>query len=370
MIINRIILENFRNYGNCNLCLNPNINVLYGKNAQGKTNILESIYLCSMGKSHRTSKNSELIKHNESFFKCKIEVTDGEYNKDIEYNFRNNKKELLINEIKVDKLGNFVGELKTVLFAPEHLDIIKDGPSYRRKFVDMCICQTDKKYFYKLQEYNKILKQKAALLKNSNHRDFSLIEAELEIWNEQLVEAMLFIYYARKTFVNEFKELLVTRNINLTNSDDVLKFRYLSKLNDVYDNDVEIFRKNLSEKVRSLKQREINAGIILYGIHRDEYEILLNEKEIKVYGSQGQVRTSVIALKLAEMDYIKVKSGSEPILLLDDVFSELDEYRQQYLIDTIKDRQVIITCTSRDIISLDKYQCEFINVNEGKISQI
>jgi len=309
MWIKEIQLKNFRNYKEEKIKLNKNINILYGENAQGKTNIIESIFLCSMGKSFRAKKDKEMIKINEDI--CSVEV---EYEKsDREGKIKieiGNKKNIFINEIKIKKLSELLGKINIVIFTPDDIEIIKGGPDQRRKFLDIMISQLRPNYIHILSLYQKTIEQRNNYLKQikEENKDENL----LEIWDEKLSEYAVKIYEYRKEFINK-----------------------------------------LIPKMENLHKE------------RDDFVIYINGKQINIYGSQGQQRTSVLTLKLAELKLIYDEIGEYPILLLDDFMSELDKSRRESLVKHIKETQVIITCT--DKLALENFEYLEYNVKEGKI---
>ena len=353
MWIKEIQLKNFRNYKEEKIKLNKNINILYGENAQGKTNIIESIFLCSMGKSFRAKKDKEMIKINEDI--CSVEV---EYEKsDREGKIKieiGNKKNIFINEIKIKKLSELLGKINIVIFTPDDIEIIKGGPDQRRKFLDIMISQLRQNYIHILSLYQKTIEQRNNYLKQikEENKDENL----LEIWDEKLSEYAVKIYEYRKEFINKLIPKMENLHKEITNNKEKIKIEYITEC------------ENKEKYIKLLKERrklDILKGFTTKGVHRDDFVIYINGKQINIYGSQGQQRTSVLTLKLAELNLIYDEIGEYPILLLDDFMSELDKSRRESLVKHIKETQVIITCT--DKLALENFEYLEYNVKEGKI---
>ena len=341
MYINKIILKNFRNYEQQEIELNPHINIFYGDNAQGKTNILEAIFINGFGKSFRTSKEKEMIKFGEEFLETKIFYQKSDREGNIKIRIAD-KKLIEINGVKIKKLSELIGKLNLVIFTPDDIQILKNGPDKRRRFLDMMIGQLRPKYVYILNLYLKTLEQRNNYLRQI--REDNKSENMLEIWDEKLAEYAENICKYRSEFIQKL-------------NNEKLEIKYITECND------------REEYVKLLKQRrklDIIKGYTTKGIHRDDFKCFINEKEIEVYGSQGQHRTAILSLKLAELYVIYKEIGEYPILLLDDFMSELDEKRRKSFLSYIKDTQVIITCT--DKMELDKLnEYKLFNVKKGKI---
>lgn len=357
MYIKRIYLENFRNYISQKIELNENINVFYGNNAQGKTNILEALYYSSIGRSFRTYKDSELIKLNQVSSKIKVEYRKNGRDNEIEIILdKNNKKIIKLNKIKINKNSELIGNINTVIFSPDDVIILKQGPSLRRKFLDILISQLRPKYLHELSEYNKILEQRNIILKNKQ-MDI------LDTWDEQLAIYTEKIYNFRNEYIKKIQEKLINIHPEITNNKEVMKIEYKTDFED-------------KEKFKSLLEKNLKLDIIKgytsVGAHREDFNIYINDKLLYTYGSQGQHRTAILALKIAEMNIIKDEIGENPILLLDDVTSELDMERVSLIFDYIKDYQVLITCT--EIETVLKYECltknvKLYNINNGIITK-
>lgn len=370
MHVKSIRLINYRNYKNLNIQLSDKLNIFLGNNAQGKTNLLESIYLCSVGKSFRTNKDRELININKEEAYIGLNVENNENDKLIEIKIEKNKKRVKINRIEIDKLSELNGNLNVVIFSPEDLKIIKEGPSERRNFLDTEISQLRPFYYYNLNKYNKILYQRNNLLKliNKNQQKKSL----LDVWDQQLIEVGTEIIINRLHFVDKISKISKNIHSKLTGETENLEVKYDSSINFLSEiqvkdkNNIKEFRKKVYENVYNSFKSSLNNNIendiektsTSIGPHRDDIKVIVNGLESRIFGSQGQQRTAALSLKLAEVELIKSEIGEYPVLLLDDVLSELDINRRKYLINTFKDIQTIITSTDdinlKDIKNLSK----------------
>ncbi len=353
MYIEKIKLQNFRNYEQLDLDLNKNINIIYGDNAQGKTNILEAIFLCSFGKSFRTTKEKEMIKFNED--RCLVEIFYQKKDRNGKIKIEiGNKKQISINGVKVKKLSELLGNINIVLFTPDDINILKDGPSNRRRFLDMLIGQLKPNYVYNLNMYLKTIEQRNNYLRQI--REENKPEEMLEIWDEKLTEYGNIIYNYRKQFMDLIAEKINEIHKKITEDKENIKIEYTSNCD------------SKEEYLKLLKQRrklDIIKGFTTKGVHRDDFVIYINDKEVNTYGSQGQNRTVVLSLKLAELNVIYDLIGEYPILLLDDFMSELDENRRKNFLKNIENTQVILTGT--DKIDLQNLEFNLYNVKKGAI---
>ena len=353
MYIEKIKLQNFRNYKQLELNLNKNINIIYGNNAQGKTNILESIFLCSFGKSFRTTKEKEMIKFNETnlilevFYqkkdrdgKIKIEIGD--------------KKQIYLNGIKIKKLSELLGNVNIVIFTPDDINILKDGPAGRRRFLDMMIGQLRPNYVYNLNMYLKTIEQRNNYLRQI--REENKPEEMLEIWDEKLAEYAGIIFNYRNEFIKKIIQKINKIHSEITENKEKLEVEYISNCEN---------KENYLKLLKERRKLDIIKGFTTKGIHRDDFMIYINEKEVGAYGSQGQNRTVVLSLKLAELNVIYDEIGEYPILLLDDFMSELDEERRKNFLNNIKNTQVILTGTEK--IDLPNLEYNLYNVKKGEI---
>lgn len=353
MNITKLKLENFRNYDSQEIEFNKGINVIYGDNAQGKTNILEAIFLCSMGKSFRTSKDKELIKINKDFAKLNIEYEKSDREGNIEY-IISEKKSIAINGVKIKKLSELLGNINSIIFSPDDMEILKDGPQKRRKFLNMLISQLRPRYLFNLNAYNKTLEQRNNYLRQIKEQNVST--EMLDIWNEKLAEYAIKIFEYRYEFIEKLKSKINNIHKNITDGNEKIEIKYLSDCSNK-----EGYLKLLKERTKL----DIIKGYTTKGIHRDDFVVYINEKEVNIYGSQGQNRTVILTLKLSELQVIYEEIGEYPILLLDDFMSELDEKRRNNFLNNIKNTQVIITCT--DKLELNKLDYKLFNVKKGEI---
>jgi len=356
MYINKIKLINFRNYDEQEVELGKNINIFYGDNAQGKTNIIEAIFLCSIGKSFRTNKESELIKFNKDIASVYIEYEKTDRDGKIKIDL-NNKKNIYINGIKIKKLSELLGKINTVIFTPDDINILKDGPQKRRRFLDIMIGQLRPNYIHILNMYNKTIEQRNNYLKQI--KEFNKSEEMLEIWDENLAQYAEKIYFYRNEFIEKIKNKIEKIHKKITNENEEIKIEYISNCN------------NKEEYLKLLKERrklDIIKGYTTKGIHRDDFNVYINNELVNVYGSQGQNRTAVLSLKISELQVIYDEIGEYPILLLDDFMSELDEKRRKSFLENIKNTQVIITCT--DKIDIESIDYNIYNVKKGNIEKL
>jgi len=364
MYIKSLVVENFRNYKKQELKLSPGTNVFFGNNAQGKTNILEACYLFSHGRSHRAKSDTELIKFGEKLFTLNAVFTDSvrEHNAVIRINAEG-KKMIKVNNVPVTKLSQLMSYLNVVMFAPDDLELIKGSPSVRRRFIDEAISQLYPNYLVNLINYNKTLMQKNALLKNlrlSGVRN----DATLSVWNEQLAGYGAVIQKYRSEFIEKMAE--ISEKIHCQITKEIFKLYYTPNINcGIIDNIKEEFLK----KLESVQEREIDMGSAQYGIQRDDFKITVNDRDVKVYGSQGQQRTCVLTLKLAETEYIESIKGEFPVLLLDDIMSELDINRRLYLAEKITGKQVLITCTDVDTLKSGS-DTKIFNIKNGSVKEM
>jgi len=355
MWINNIKLSNFRNYNKKEINLHENINVFYGENAQGKTNIIESIFLCSIGKSFRTNKEKELIKFNEE--KALVEITFQKSDRDGNIKIEiGDKKQIYLNGIKLKKLSELLGNINIVIFTPDDINILKGGPQNRRKFLDIMISQLRPNYMHVLTLYNKTIEQRNNYLKQIKleNKDENL----LDIWDEKLIEYGMKIYVYRKEFIEKIQNKIKNIHREITQEKEEIEIKYFSDANT---------RQNFINELKSRRKLDIIKGFTTKGIHRDDFVVYINGREVEIYGSQGQHRTAILSLKLSELKVIYDEIGEYPILLLDDFMSELDDKRRKNFLNKIKDIQVIITCTEK--IILENLEYFSYNVIDGNIKE-
>lgn len=354
MLITSLKLQNFRNYTELDVKFNENINIIYGDNAQGKTNILEAVFISSIGKSFRTKKDRELIKFNENFSIIEVNFAKSDRKGNVKVEI-SDKKNIFINGVKVKKLSELLGIINIVIFTPDDINILKNGPSERRRFLDMFIGQLRPNYIYCLNLYLKALEQRNNYLKQikleNKSQDF------LDIWDEKLSDYAEKVFNYRNEFVSKLKEKIKEVHHVITENNEDIDICYVSD----YSNKDEFLK-----KLKENRKLDILKGYTTKGVHRDDFNMFINGDLVNVYGSQGQHRTAILSLKMSELKVVYDEIGENPILLLDDFMSELDEKRRINFLKNIKDTQVLITCTEK--ISLEKNNFNLYNVARGKIT--
>ena len=335
MYIKKIKLNNFRNYVSEEIELSKNTNLIYGDNAQGKTNILEAIFICALGKSFRAKKEKELINLGKEDSRIEIEY----YKKDREGKIKieiGEKKYIFINGIKKNKMSELLGNINIVMFNPEDINILKGGPIERRKFLNIMISQLKPQYVHILNSYNRTLEQRNNYIKKIKvEKSYPHL---IETWDEQLAEFSKNVNNYRNEFIEKIKTKIVDIHKKITDGNEEIKLKYIS---DCF---------NKEEFLKELKRNfdlDIQRGYTTKGIHRDDFFVYINGKPVNIYGSQGQNRTAILSLKLAELEVIYEEIGEYPILLLDDFMSELDKKRRNNLLENMKQIQTIITCTDK-----------------------
>lgn len=359
MILKSIELKNFRNYENLDLKFDSGTNILFGDNAQGKTNILEAAYVSGTTKSHKGSRDKDMIRfgEDESHIRTIVEKQGKEYQLDIHLK-KNRSKGIAINKVPIKKASELFGILNMVFFSPEDLNIIKNGPSERRRFLDAEICQLDKIYLSDLTRYNKILMQRNRLLKDMQHQP-QLMET-LPVWDMQLVEYGKRLIRRRRQFVEELSEIVTGIHRNISGKREELVLRYEPNI------DAEF----LEDELNRVREKDRKYAQTSVGPHRDDISFFIRGVDIRKFGSQGQQRTSALSLKLSEIELVRQTIHDTPVLLLDDVLSELDSNRQNYLLNSIHDIQTMITCTGLDEFVRNRFQIDKVfHVIDGHVSE-
>lgn len=360
MKINKIDIENFRNIEKINAEF-EDVNIIWGENAQGKTNLLEAIYLFTGSKSFRGVKDSQLVKFNEEKSNIKIEFESNERLQNAEI-FIEGRRKAMLNGIEKKSTAQLGDEIKAVIFSPVHLSMIKDGPIERRKFIDTALCQIKSNYKKLLKDYNKILVQRNALLKNGKYdKNF---DSSLYIWNINLVNTGAKIIYQRLKYLEAVNPYVKTIFSGISSGKEDIELKYNGA--EEYDINIKDIENKLLSAVESSRDQDMINKTTTKGPHRDDIDILINGISAKTFGSQGQQRSCVLAIKLAEASLLKEMTGIEPIALLDDVMSELDEKRQDYILNHIKNWQVFITCCEKETI-LRLKQGKTFHIDKGKI---
>jgi len=365
LYIKNLYLKGFRNYKETKIEFSENYNVIYGENAQGKTNIVEAIFLCASGRSHRTSKDSELLNVNSDSYYIKLDSIKEKEDLSIEIIHEKERKKIIkLNEIPLKKMGNLMGNILAVIFSPEDLAVINEGPSQRRRFIDITLSQIKPSYFYDLQQYNRILLQRNSLLKEIQNNK-SLIDT-LDIWNIKIAETAARIIKVRYDFINRLENIAKDNHKVLSSNTEDMKIHYASSVSTADFIDIDKIKNSFINELNRIRNSEIKRGTTLKGPHRDDYDIYINDLNVKSFASQGQKRTVILSIKLAELQIIKEETGEYPILLLDDVMSELDYRRRDILFDSIKNIQTFITCTEKDIFyKKELSNILFVNVKNG-----
>lgn len=357
MIIKSIDLKNFRNYEIEHIEFDEKTNIFYGDNAQGKTNVLEAIFISATSKSHKGSKDIEIINfnHDEAHIKTIVSKKNIDYRIDMHIK-KNRSKGIAINGIPVKKVLELYGVANIIFFSPEDLNIIKNGPSGRRKFIDMELCQLNKIYASDLINYNKCLEQRNKLLKDISFNS-GLIET-LDIWDDNLIKYGVELINHRKEFISKLNDIIMPIHNKLSGQKEILSVSYEPSV------ESDIF----TDELRKFRDKDIRLKMTEVGPHRDDILFMINGVDIRKYGSQGQQRTTALSLKLAEIELVKEITGDSPILLLDDVLSELDSNRQNYLLNSINDVQTIITCTGLDEFINNRFAINSVfKVIDGKV---
>lgn len=351
MIIESVDLKNYRNYESLNMHFHQQTNILYGDNAQGKTNILESLYVCATSRSHKSSKDRDMIQfgNEEAHIKIQLKKRDIPYRIDMHLK-KNKTKGIAVNGIPIRRAVELFGIINIVFFSPEDLNIIKNGPAERRRFLDMELSQLDKIYLSNLINYNKVVNQRNKLLKDLYFQPTDDKLSTLDIWDLQLVKYGTEVIQGRIDFVHELNSIIGEIHNKLSGGAEKLEIQYHPSIG----------MKQFYETVTAARERDIRLKSTSFGPHKDDFSFYINEKDVRKYGSQGQQRTAALSLKLAEIELVKKVIHDTPVLLLDDVLSELDSSRQQFLLNSIGGIQTIITCTGID---------EFVN-NQFAVNKV
>lgn len=368
MRLNELQLQNFRNYETLSLSFEKNLVIFLGENAQGKTNVLESIYVLALTRSHRTTNEQELIQWDQTQAAIRGVIAKKHAEVPLELFLTKKGRKTKVNHLEQKKLSSYIGQLNVILFAPEDLSLVKGSPQLRRKFLDMEIGQIDPVYLYDLVQYQKVLKQRNQYLKQLAEKK-QTDELYLTILTEQLVEFGSKILFARQKFVQRLEYWANQLHQKISQSKEQLAIDYLSSVPDGEWADLATVQTAFKEALERVKQKERFRQVTLVGPHRDELLFLINQKNVQNFGSQGQQRTTALSVKLAEIDLIKEETGEYPVLLLDDVMSELDDARQLHLLETIEGKvQTFLTTTTLEHVK-DKMTVEpqIFYVRQGQV---
>lgn len=370
MRIKRLKVENFRNLENLDIEFSEGVNIIYGNNAQGKTNIIESIYIFSFGKSFRANKDIELLKFDKEYFLSNIKIMkkDRELEMDFGFDKISNKKMIKVNGVIQKKISDIIGKLNVVVFKPEDIKIVTDAPSVRRKYIDYLISSISKGYLENITKYKKVLEERNNLLKEikvklKGNRVLEKDDEDfLDVYDKLLSKLNCEIYNERKRVIEKLNDYIYGIHLKLTENyinNEKLHIKYVSNV----EEDIQKMYNNLIKS----RLNDINKGYTSFGIHRDDYIISINSLDVSIYGSQGQKKSSIISLKLSELKVIEEVIGEKPVLLLDDYMSELDERRRLKFLDIIEDIQIIITTTHK--ISIEGKENTYFYVDNGKIER-
>lgn len=358
MVIESIELKDYRNYDELHVEFGSGTNILYGDNAQGKTNILEAIYVCSTTKSHRGSKDRELIRFSreEAHIKLTVKKDGVPYRIDMHLK-KNRAKGIAVNGIPIKKASELFGIVNVVFFSPEDLNLIKNGPADRRRFIDMELCQLNRLYVHTLVQYNRVLLQRNKLLKEiAFHAEY---EEMLDIWDMQLLQYGRKLMEFRQDFIRQLNPVIGQMHSRLSGNREALTITY----------EPNVSSENFEESLKKSRNQDLKQKTTLTGPHRDDISFWINEIDIRRFGSQGQQRTAALSLKLAEIELVKQLIHDYPVLLLDDVLSELDRNRQNQLLSGMDQIQTIITCTGLDDFVNHRFQLDRVfRVTEGQVT--
>ena len=362
MVIKSLKLKNYRNYDLLDLNFDPNTNILYGDNAQGKTNILEAVYMCGTTKSHRGTRDRDMIRfgQEESHIEAVVEKRGIPYQIDIHLK-KNSPKGIAVNKMPIRKASELFGIVNIVFFSPEDLNIIKNGPSERRRFIDLELSQLDKVYLSNLSNYNRIVNQRNHLLKELARQDAAgtSLSETLDVWDMQLAGYGEKVIKARKKFMLQVNDIISDIHRKLTGGQENIEVRY----------EPDTKGHPLHEALQRGRERDLRMRSTGCGPHRDDICFMTNGIDIRKFGSQGQQRTAALSLKLSEIELVRLLTKDTPVLLLDDVLSELDKYRQNYLLDNIHDIQALITCTGVDEFVNHRFSINKVfHVHQGHVT--
>lgn len=348
MHIEQLKLTNFRNYDELDMTFDNKVNVIIGENAQGKTNLMEAIYCLAFTKSHRTAKEKELIQWDKDYAKIESRIKKRNQTIPLEMIVSSKGKKAKLNHLEQRRLSNFIGALNVVMFAPEDLSLVKGPPQTRRRFIDMELGQIQATYIYHLTQYQKILKQRNSHLKQLQRREIMDITM-LEVLTEQLIQHAVIVLHKRFNFLKTLRRWASPIHHQISQDLEQLDISYDASIEVSEDDQEEEIEEVFQKKFKDIQQKEIERGTSLVGPHRDDLIFYVNGMNVQTYGSQGQQRTTALSVKLAEIELIHHEVGEYPILLLDDVLSELDNFRQSHLLHTIQGKvQTFVSTTSVD----------------------
>ncbi len=353
MLIEELKLKNFRNYRELALCPHPGVNLFFGRNGSGKTNLLEAIHYCSLGRSHRISNDANAVKNGEAFASSSVSIQNALGRREISVRFHPDeaqKKTILIDRKKITRFSDMMGCLRCVIFSPEDLGLIKEGPSLRRRYLDMMISQVSRGYFIALQQYKAGMDQRNAVIRNMRMNaagDLSILSA----FEEAMAAPAAVIIRERRRVISLLSDIALDTYRRISDTDETFRLSYHSSVKE--ETEIE---ETLCRLFRENREDDIRMGFTSVGPHRDDLSLTLNKNQMKQFASQGQIRTAALSMKLSQMQILRDLSGEEPVLLLDDVMSELDRKRRACLIGEISSFQTFITCADRDDVDCEKVQ--------------
>ncbi|MDD2502373.1 MAG: DNA replication/repair protein RecF [Clostridia bacterium] len=371
MQLTELFLSNYRNYDHLALTFHADLICFIGSNAQGKTNILESIFLSCTGRSHRTPRDRELIQwgKEEALVRTKVNKQLGISEIAIGL-FSSEKKKILINQSPADRMGELMGHLNSVIFSPEDLKLVREGPQERRRFMDMELSQVKPKYFYHLQQYNRVLNQRNRLLKEIPYKP-SLMNT-LPVWDKQLAEAGSYIIMQRQLFCDSLHTIAGEIHKHITRDSEKLSVEYKPSIAFYKETaNQEEIQKNFLKELEHKHMDDTKRGTTSRGCHRDDIVFQINDKDVRIFGSQGQKRTTVISVKLSELEFMVQETGEYPLLLLDDAMSELDSSRKKMILKYIDKVQTFVTLTDLDQLpDLKDKSRQVFQVKSGEVIPI
>lgn len=346
MHICSLSVQNFKNAEKESIDFTEGINVIYGKNASGKTNLLEAIFFFASSRSFRGCKEKDMIQFGKTFSSAEMTFESNQIKKTMRVLLqKNERRQIFVNQIRVQKLSEYLGLFRAVIFTPDHLNLIKGSSPFRRKFIDIAICQSFPRYAVSLHEYQKLLEQKSALLK-MERRDTAL----LDVYNEKMAPLAGIITLNRYRYLQRLEEVASVFQKDMSGEKENMKLRYISQSGDS-SRSAEELKEVFLELFQNKKEKELQYSLPLYGPQKDDFEVLINDKNAKTFGSQGQQRSAVLSLKLAEGELSQRLTGEYPVFLLDDILSELDDDRRKYILSKIPGKQVIVTGCEPELFS-------------------
>jgi DNA replication and repair protein RecF len=371
MHIEQLSLNNYRNYEELNISFENKVNVILGENAQGKTNVMESIYVLAMAKSHRTSNDKELIRWDADYAKIEGRIQKKYGPLPMQLIISKKGKKAKCNHIEQQKLSQYVGNMNVVMFAPEDLNLVKGSPQVRRRFIDMEIGQVSPIYLHDISQYQKILHQRNHYLKMLQIKK-QTDQTVLEILTEQFIQMAVKIVKKRFEFLHLLENWALPIHKGISRGLETLKIEYKPSVDVLDTQELSKMVLSFEEKFNKVKAKEIERGTTMFGPHRDDLQFIVNDRDVQTFGSQGQQRTTALSVKLAEIELIYSEMKEYPILLLDDVLSELDDYRQSHLLNTIQGKvQTFVTTTSVDGIDHQTLkEASTFEVTSGMINRV